>query len=92
VSKAEVSTQRQDLNSDERRGSRQALGTPRLLPTVSFGIRAAVLAGVVVVSAMPVGPAPALAGARTTVATTVTLGGPIGGLTLRIETTCCHQR
>jgi hypothetical protein len=69
-------------------GSLPGLGAARLLPAVKFGLRAAALAGVVVVSApvLPqVGGATALGG---TVMTTTTLNGPISAM-IPDETTCC---
>jgi hypothetical protein len=75
----------------EERESRLATGTPQLLPTVSFGTRAAVLAGIVGVSC-----AALLLATESTAAptfahtlTTVALGGPINGLAQPMDTTCC---
>ena len=70
--------------------SLSALGAARLLPTVKFGLRAAVLAGVVVMS-VPV--LPQVGGATAlgaTVMTTTTLNGPISAMTPD-ETTCCSH-
>jgi hypothetical protein len=53
-------------------------------------LRAAVLAGAVIVAAVPVSPAsthPATRG----VATTVMLGGPLSGVAPTVETTCCFS-
>jgi hypothetical protein len=63
-------------------------GRVRLLPKVTFGLGAAVLAGVVVVT---VPTAPTAAGAAGTVTTTVGLGAVINAVTGNgiFQTTCC---
>jgi hypothetical protein len=63
----------------------------RLLPKVTFGLGAAVLAGVVVVS---VPTAPAATGATGSVTTTVGLGAVINAVTGNgiFQTTCCGEQ
>lgn len=80
----ENSIERQAGELDELRSS----GRARLLPRVTFGLGAAVLAGVVVVT---VPAAPTAAGAAGTVTTTVGLGAVINGVTGNgiFQTTCC---
>jgi hypothetical protein len=69
----------------ENRRQPPAADGMRLLPAVTFGLRAAVLAGVVVLSA------PGLSQgdmAADHALTTTTLGSPISGISLS-ETSCC---
>ena len=72
---------------EERRSS----GKVRLLPKVTFGLGAAVLAGVVVVT---VPAAPTAAGAAGNVTTTAGLGAVINAVTGNgiFQTTCCGER
>jgi hypothetical protein len=66
---------------------RGAASAARLIPSVTFGLRAAVLAGVVLVSC-PGLPHAAAASASAPVLTTTMLGSPVSALGLD-ETTCC---
>jgi hypothetical protein len=59
--------------AERGRGSRPASSTARVLPHVRFGLRAAVLAGVIVTAG----------------GATVGLSGAIGGLSGPTDTTCC---
>ena len=68
-------------------GQSGAVGAARLVAAVTFGMRAAVLAGVILVSS-PGLPQAASAEAGAPVVMTVALGGPISGVSLD-ETTCC---
>jgi hypothetical protein len=89
VSNADISTDRMDFIAAARRQSGRSADTPRNFPA-GFGLRAAVLAGAVIVAAVPVSPAsthPATRG----VATTVMLGGPLSGVAPTVETTCCFS-
>jgi hypothetical protein len=90
VSRAEISSEHQVIARDEQREPHRAVGAPRLVPAVSFGLRAAVLAGVVVV-ACPVAASAASQGgaAGTAVMTTVGLRAPISALTGPDDTSCC---
>ncbi|HEY1618874.1 MAG TPA: hypothetical protein VGG25_14725 [Streptosporangiaceae bacterium] len=63
---------------------------PRNFPA-SFGLRAAVLAGAVIVAAVPVSPASTHPATRGLVASTVMLGGPLSGVAPTVETTCCFS-
>jgi hypothetical protein len=76
--------ERQTGELEERRSS----GKLRLLPKVTFGLGAAVLAGVTVVT---VPAAPTAAGATVTVTTTAGLGAVINAVTGNgiFQTTCC---
>lgn len=70
--------------------SSRPAGVARLLPSVTFGARAAVLAGVVAVCATATAPAASAAatGSRSAhVTTTVALGGAISGLMRPADTT-----
>ena len=80
----ENSAQHQTGELEERPSS----GKVRLLPKVTFGLGAAVLAGVVVVT---VPTAPAVVGAAGTVSTTAGLGAVINAVTGNgiFQTTCC---
>jgi hypothetical protein len=64
------------MNEDDNSVAHQA-GMARLLPKATFGLGAAVLAGVAVVTV----PAPAAAGAAGTVTTTAALGAVINAVT-----------
>ncbi|HEV2452239.1 MAG TPA: hypothetical protein VGS62_09975 [Streptosporangiaceae bacterium] len=72
---------------DGRPDSRPGTGAARLLPTVSFGLRAAVLTGVVVVTGAATTPARTPAAAQPKPATTVLLSSAIGPVQPMI--TCC---
>lgn len=65
----------------------------RLLPAVTFGARAAVLAGVVATACATAAPAASAAvspaAAASHVAATVTLHGPGGGFVTPTDSTCC---
>lgn len=63
--------------------------TPRLLLTVTFGARAAVLAGVVAAACVTAAPAVPAAAAATHAVTTVALSAPISGLARPADTSCC---
>ena len=67
---------------------RRSSGKVRVLPRVTFGLGAALLAGVVVVT---VSPAPTATGAAATVATTAGLGAAVNAVTGNgmLLTTCC---
>ena len=91
MSYVNVSTGGIDVTAEERRESCRPIAPPRLFPTGSFGLRAAVLAGMVVVAAAPVPPANTHARAPG-VATTVMLAGPLSVLARGPETTCCPDR
>jgi hypothetical protein len=67
---------------------RKADGAARLLPRVTFGLGAAVLAGVVAVS-VPVAPAGATEAAAQQLVTTAGLDAAINGITPLSLTTCC---
>jgi hypothetical protein len=70
-------------------GPRAPSGAARLFPKVTFGLGAAVLAGVVVVSVPPV-PLAARAAGQPVMATTAGLGPAINAVgASAIETTCC---
>lgn len=71
-------------------GEQRPSGKARLLPKVTFGLGAAVLAGVVVVT-VPTAPTATGAAGRTT--TTVGLGAVINSVTGNgiFQTTCCGE-
>ncbi len=83
----ESSVEHQTAKPEERRSS----GQVGLLPKVTFGLGAAVLAGAMVVT---VPTAPAATGAARTVTVTVGLGAAINALTGTSVsmTTCCGDR
>ena len=83
----ENSGEHQSGELEERRLS----GKIRLLPKVTFGLGAAVLAGVVVVT---VPAAPTATGAAGTLTTTAGLGAVINAVTGNgiSQTTCCGER
>lgn len=87
VSRPDVSTDGMDVIAAERAPSGRPAAPPRTVPA-SFGLRAAVLAGVVIMAAAPVSSANAHARARG-VAGTVALGTPLSGLRVAGETGCC---
>jgi hypothetical protein len=68
---------------------RGAVGAARLIPAVTFGLRAAVLAGVVLVSS-PGLPQAAAAPGSAPVLTTMMLSNAASGMGLD-ETTCCSN-
>lgn len=72
---------------DTREPGQRAVGSPRLIPAVTFGLRVAVLAGVVLVSS-PGLPQAGVTPASAPVSTTAALGGPLSALG-PWETTCC---
>lgn len=77
---------RQEREPGRDRGSPGPAGRARLLPCVTFGLGAAVLAGVILA------PAPAAvppAGPAAPVAVTVSLGAPIGHMTCATTWTSC---
>jgi hypothetical protein len=90
VSNVDVSTGQTDFTAEVRRKSCRRAAPPSLFPLGGFGLRAAMLAGVVVVAAAPVPSANPHARARD-VATTVMLAGPLSGLAGSLETTCCPE-
>jgi len=78
---------------EEEHEYRRASGASRLLPTVSFGLRAAVLAGVVAVSLPAPGITSATAGRVVApAATTVALSGAINMVSNNVNTTCCGSK
>lgn len=70
--------------ADEERQTRPAVAGPRLLPAVTFGLRAAVLAGMIGVAVIPAGAGAAAGGAP--VIATARLGGAVPGA---VDTSCC---
>lgn len=60
----------------------------RLLPAVTFGLRAAVLAGIVIVSSSALANAATASAAHTAPLTTITLASPLNAMHMD-ETTCC---
>jgi len=80
---------RSDDGTQGETGHRAPSGAARLLPKVTFGLGAAVLAGVVIVSVPTVPPAARSAG-QPVVATTAGLGAPLNAVgASELETTCC---
>lgn len=73
---------------DEQRDSCRETSAARLLPAVTFGARAAVLAGVVATACATAAPAVSAA-AATHAPATVTLHGPGGGFVTPADSTCC---
>lgn len=88
VSNADIRTDGMDFIAAARQSGR-SVDTPRNFPP-SFGLRAAVLAGVVIVAVVPVSPASTHPAARG-MASTVMLGGPLSGVAPTAETTCCFS-
>jgi hypothetical protein len=77
---------------DEQLDSGKAAAAARLLPSVAFGARAAVLAGVVATTCATAAPAASAAvssAAAAPVSSTVTLDGPAGGFITPRDSTCC---
>jgi hypothetical protein len=87
VSNADLSTDGMNFIA-EARGQPGRPADPPRISSASFGLRAAVLAGAVIVATLPLSPASAHARTRA-VASTVMLGAPLSGLAPGAETTCC---
>jgi hypothetical protein len=87
VSKPRASSQDEISVEGEQHESRSAIGAPRLLPAVTFGLSVAVLAGMVGVTGLTATATPTAAGSS--VMTTAALGGAIGGLMHNFDTSCC---
>jgi hypothetical protein len=87
-----TSSRNQASIHDEQIDSGRTAAAARLLPSVAFGARAAVLAGVVATACATAAPAAAAAvspAAATHTAATVTLHGPSGGFITPADSTCC---